>query len=257
MTTVDALGWTETDASLAVVVAFREFSSITDETIANERKRFRGEVVVSIENFAKRSTIRNLKNTGGLSKDDIGLIYDHFQLATLRSRSDARRASISAPRTTATAPTPLKDSAKPVIQLERATFGSFLGQIATWARDETKVRNGFHEHVERSSVDHELIDRIFVAWDQTNAGALSFQDVVNGLDSVLRGDLMSNISWLFDIHDNNHDGMLTKDEVLQLSESLLVSLASRSITVALALTSRSSSSSATSLEIDISAASAV
>ena len=36
-------------------------------------------------------------------------------------------------------------------------------------------------------------------------------------------DLMSNIEWLFSLHDKDRDGYLTRDEVLQLSESLLVS----------------------------------
>lgn len=35
---------------------------------------------------------------------------------------------------------------------------------------------------------------------------------------------MSNIAWLFNLHDSDKDGFLTKDEVLQLSESLLVSV---------------------------------
>lgn len=43
-----------------------------------------------------------------------------------------------------------------------------------------------------------------------------------GLDGVMFNDLMSNIEWLFDLHDKDGDGYLTKDEVLQLSESLLV-----------------------------------
>lgn len=33
---------------------------------------------------------------------------------------------------------------------------------------------------------------------------------------------MSNLAWLFSVHDKDGDGFLTKDEVLQLSESLLV-----------------------------------
>lgn len=49
---------------------------------------------------------------------------------------------------------------------------------------------------------------------------------MNGLDSVLYNDLMSNLGWLFSVHDNDNDGYLTKDEVLQLSESLLVSSSS-------------------------------
>lgn len=35
--------------------------------------------------------------------------------------------------------------------------------------------------------------------------------------------LMENIEWFFNLHDKDKDGMLTKDEVLTLSESLLVS----------------------------------
>lgn len=46
---------------------------------------------------------------------------------------------------------------------------------------------------------------------------------MTGLDAVLFNDLMSNLAWLFNVHDSNHDGYLTKDEVLQVSESLLVS----------------------------------
>lgn len=37
-------------------------------------------------------------------------------------------------------------------------------------------------------------------------------------------DLMDNIEWFFNLHDKNKDGYLTKDEVLTLSESFLVSL---------------------------------
>lgn len=37
-------------------------------------------------------------------------------------------------------------------------------------------------------------------------------------------DLMDNIEWFFNLHDKNKDGYLTKDEVLTLSESFLVSI---------------------------------
>lgn len=36
-------------------------------------------------------------------------------------------------------------------------------------------------------------------------------------------DLMENIEWFFNLHDKNKDGFLSKDEVLTLCESLLVS----------------------------------
>ena len=37
-------------------------------------------------------------------------------------------------------------------------------------------------------------------------------------------DLMENIEWFFNLHDKDKDGSLTKDELLKVSESLLVSL---------------------------------
>ncbi|SCZ90894.1 BZ3500_MvSof-1268-A1-R1_Chr1-3g02357 [Microbotryum saponariae] len=220
------------------VVAFREFASITDETIASERKRFRSEVVVSIENFAKRSTIRNLRSTGRLSKEQLGLAYDHFQLALLRSTERSRKRGYSSsggslktpsqrsrgtsePSAEETSVTEKQDGEKPEPRIDREAFGTFLGDIASWARDEKVVKNGFHEHVEREPVDHALVDRIFHNWDETGAQGLSFQDVVTGLDSVLFNDLMMNLAWLFSIHDGDRDGHLTRDEALQVSESLL------------------------------------
>ena len=45
---------------------------------------------------------------------------------------------------------------------------------------------------------------------------------MTGLDGIIFNDLMDNIEWFFNLHDQNKDGLLTKDEVLTISESLLV-----------------------------------
>jgi TBC1 domain family member 8/9 len=50
----------------------------------------------------------------------------------------------------------------------------------------------------------------------------SGKDLVSGLDGVMFNGLMENIEWFFNLHDKNKDGYLTRDEVLTLSESLLV-----------------------------------
>lgn len=155
-----------------LVVAFREFSMITDDVIMSERKKHQKGVVVSIENFAKRSTIRNLKQTGRLDKDQLGKIYDHFQLALLRSRAarEAKKIKLSLMNQNN------DEDAQLDQRTDREAFSKFLGDISTWARDETIVRTaGFYEHVERTPVEHELIDRLFVAWDSSRVGSLSFQ----------------------------------------------------------------------------------
>jgi hypothetical protein len=69
--------------------------------------------------------------------------------------------------------------------------------------------------------EHEFIDRLFYFWDVDCRGALSFQDLISGLDGVMHNGLMENIEWFFNLHDKNKDGYMTKDEVLTLSESLL------------------------------------
>ncbi|GAA5950368.1 hypothetical protein JCM3765_004522 [Sporobolomyces pararoseus] len=221
------------------VVAFREFSTITDDTIASERKRFRAEVVVSIETFAKRTAIRNLHSTGRLNKEQLGLAYDHFQYAVLRQKertklpptnltglrsrtsSSATRGRESTSSSTNTGAGKSEKEEKPEDRLDRAGFGTFMADVATWARNERVVKNGLLEHIDRQPADHQFIDRIFSAWDTTLQGSISFQDIVTGLDGVLFNDLMTNLAWLFSIHDSDRDGYLTKDEILQVSEVLL------------------------------------
>ncbi|GAA6035200.1 hypothetical protein JCM8097_006416 [Rhodosporidiobolus ruineniae] len=228
------------------VVAFREFSIITDDTVASERKRFRAEVLVSIETFAKRTAIRNLNTTKRLDKDQLGLAYDHFQLAVLKQKERERVESSSTPRSrsssfkaaasprspafspkpgdassTSSAAKPPKEETRPEDRIDREAFGGFMADVASWARDEKVVKNGLLEHVERTPADHALIDKVFAAWDTTLAGSLNFQDIVNGLDGVLFNDLMLNLQWLFNLYDSDRDGYLTKDEILQVSEALL------------------------------------
>ncbi|GAA5849918.1 hypothetical protein JCM8547_000954 [Rhodosporidiobolus lusitaniae] len=230
------------------VVAFREFSIITDDTIASERKRFRAEVVVSIETFAKRTAIRNLNTTERLDKEQLGLAYDHFQLAVLKQKERERVAASATPRSrassinaaasprspslirsprvddftsTSSGSKPPKEETRPEDRIDREAFGGFMADIATWARDEKVVKNGLLEHVERYPADHALIDKIFASWDKSLSGSLNFQDIVTGLDGVLFNDLMANINFVFNLHDADGDGYLTKDEILQVSEALL------------------------------------
>lgn len=86
----------------------------------------------------------------------------------------------------------------------------FLADVASWARDERVVSNGFIERVQREVAEHDLIGRIFYYWDRQARGALSlqvrvllrghqkgvltgWQDLVLGLDEVMHNDLMGNI----------------------------------------------------------------
>ncbi|KAF9525105.1 rab-GTPase-TBC domain-containing protein [Crepidotus variabilis] len=199
-----------------LLVSFREFSVITDDIILSERKHFRGEIIHSIESFAKRGAVRNLRTLGRFNKEQAGLIYDALYKAMC---------VIPPPPTAAPAPalftTADMHEEKPETRIGLRTFRQFLSEIATWARDDKIVMNGFQQRIDREVAEHEFIDRLFYFWDVGCHGALSFQDLVSGLDGVMFNDLMENIEWFFNLHDKNKDGYLTKDEVLTLSETLL------------------------------------
>ncbi|KAG8707803.1 hypothetical protein FRC09_001608, partial [Ceratobasidium sp. 395] len=192
-----------------LLVAFREFSTINDATIIAERKRFRTEIVSGVESFAKRAAVRNLGTFGRFTRDEVGGVYDVLFKAVLVAPPDGV-VSVGG-----------SGEERAETRIGMKTFKVFLADIASWARDERVVSNGFAERVQREIAEHELIGRIFYYWDRQARGALSLQDLVLGLDEVMHNDLMGNIQWFFTLHDKDKDGMLTKDELLQLSESLL------------------------------------
>ncbi|KAL0255888.1 hypothetical protein I308_100699 [Cryptococcus tetragattii IND107] len=207
-----------------LVVAFREFNVITDETITTERRRLRAIISDEIEKFSKRAAVRNLKRVGSFSKDQIGIIYDHYFTAVCSPEAGpaVQPNPISLPGDQFDQPRIQVDAQGRVeTRIDLSTFKVFLGDIATWAREETVTTNAFIQRTDRKVADHELIDRMFFAWDTQGQGSLSLQDVVLGLDRVMSAGLMESIEWFFELHDKDKDGYLTKDEVIQLSESLL------------------------------------
>ncbi|OCF45828.1 GTPase activating protein [Kwoniella heveanensis CBS 569] len=205
-----------------LVVAFREFNVITDETITAERKRLRAIISDEIEKFSKRAAVRNLKNIGKFSKDQIGIIYDHYFAAVCASEAGPSSMQSAFSGDQFDQPRIQVDAQGRVeTRIDHKTFGLFLSEIATWAREETITTNAFIQRTDKRIADHELIDRLFFAWDTQKQGTLSLQDVVWGLDRVMTAGLMESIEWFFELHDKDKDGYLTKDEVIQLSESLL------------------------------------
>jgi hypothetical protein len=62
-----------------MVVAFKEFSGITQASISEQRMKHKDNVLNSIESFAKRTSIRNLgPDSKRLSVDELGALYDRF-----------------------------------------------------------------------------------------------------------------------------------------------------------------------------------
>ncbi|KAJ9094355.1 hypothetical protein QFC19_007963 [Naganishia cerealis] len=155
-----------------LVVAFREFNVITDDTIHSERRRFRAIIADEIESFSKRAAVRNLKTTARFSRDQVGMIYDKFFGAVVANPGNMSSSVSGTPNNTgdaAAAASPLfpvtpgsaQDSAgKLETRIDLQTFKIFLSEIATWARDETVVANAFSQRVTRRVAEHELVERL-------------------------------------------------------------------------------------------------
>ena len=125
-----------------LLVSFREFAIITDDTIQSERRKFRSEVIHSIESFSKRSAIRNLKTLNRFTKEQAGLVYDALFKAICIEPPPA--ASLPPPSLLTTKN---DQEERPETRITLKTFRVFLSEIATWARTERIVVNGFQVRV--------------------------------------------------------------------------------------------------------------
>jgi hypothetical protein len=70
--------------------------------------------------------------------------------------------------------------------------------------------------------EHEFMQRLFRRWDVDMTDSLSLQNVVTGFAHV-KGtkDIMSNISYFFELYDDDGDGRVDREGILRISEALL------------------------------------
>lgn len=70
--------------------------------------------------------------------------------------------------------------------------------------------------------DHDFMQRLYGKWNKDDNEGLSLQDVVTGLARVKgTADIMTSISYFFDLYDDDHDGKVDREGILRISEALL------------------------------------
>lgn len=234
-----------------MVVAFKEFSGITHSTISEYRDKHKGAVLENIENFAKRTSIRNLgPESKRLSVDDLGTIYDRFyetlyqwqQHQRLMEEEQKRQEKKKSERLSVLAPSTDNQVGRVGLgpsptHMEYDAFREFMAATAKWAVSDSPA-SARKESVGYSSLrgngksllwanrrqpaDHEFMQRLYRKWATDTEEGLNLQDVVNGL-ARLKGspDIMNNINYFFDLYDDTGNGQVDREGILKISEALL------------------------------------
>ncbi|KAK4145761.1 uncharacterized protein C8A04DRAFT_35572 [Dichotomopilus funicola] len=243
-----------------MVVAFKEFSGITHSSITELRLKNKDAVLNNIENFAKRTAIRNLgPDSKLLNNDELGALYDRFYTVLYeRQQRDhiikqelARRAKSSRSRIAEAARDSEHGVEKGRVGLGPSTslmdydaFREFLAGMSKWAISDapsTPQRDGFSDKdkglygsFRRSDAplspwgagpepaEHEFLQRLFQKWDTDSSSALTLQKVVSGLARIKgKRDIMGSINYFFELHDDDGDGKVDREGILRMSEALL------------------------------------
>lgn len=246
-----------------MVTAFKEFSGITQETISVQRAKHKDAVLDNIENFAKRTSIRNLgPDSKRLSIDDLGFLYDRFyailyereqRMHMLREESDNRANTAKTRANEIVTGVPGNTSVEigrvglgpSPTQMNYDAFREFLAGVTRWAVTDSPTSPRKESMSETSSIysghsgrsrsfsvspwgagaepaDHDFMQRLYGKWNVEDRDGMSLQNVVSGLAQV-KGttDLMSTISYFFDLYDDDGDGKVDREGILRISEALL------------------------------------
>jgi Ca2+-binding EF-hand superfamily protein len=244
-----------------MVVAFKEFAGITQETITKQRSLHKESVLHNIENFAKRTSIRNLgPESKKLSTNDLGFLYDRFygilydrqQRIQMQQEETERRAkSGRAKALQIVTGVPGNDDPEvgrvalgaSTTQMDYGAFREFLVGIAKWAiadsqspsKELERQENSYFSNSTRSRAasmspwgagpdpaDDDFMRRLFRKWDVDGNRSLTLQNVVLGFARIKGSrDIMAHIAYFFELYDDDNDGKVDRDGILKMSEALL------------------------------------
>lgn len=234
-----------------MVVAFKEFSGITHSTITEQRDKHKDAVLENIENFAKRTSIRNLgPESKRLSVDDLGTIYDRFyetlyhwqQHQKVLEEERKRQEKKKSERFSILGPPADREMGRVGLgpsptHMDYDAFREFLAATSKWAVSDTPAsarKDSSNSHGSfkgnksllwanrRQPADHEFMQRLYRKWSTDPEEGLSLQNVVNGL-ARLKGspDIMNNINYFFNLYDDGDNGQVDREGILKISEALL------------------------------------
>ena len=210
----------------------------------------------SIRNLGPDSKRLSLDDLGLLYDRFYGILYERQQrMQLLREESDRRAragvgrtgglvASVTGPSSVEMGRVGLGPS--PTL-MNYDGFREFLAGIARWAitdaptpsQKDSALEKENHTYAGNSTrkrslslspwgtgnpepADHDFMQRLYGRWNKNDNDGLSLQNVVSGL-ALVKGtrDIMTSISYFFDLYDDEQDGRVDREGILRISEALL------------------------------------
>ena len=238
-----------------LVVALQEFQGITQQLISEQRTKHKDAVLENIENFAKRTSIRNLgPDSKRLNSNDLGFLYDRFygilyerqqRMQIRRQETDKHTKEGKLKANELVTGVASNDSVEmgrvglgpSPTQMNYDAFREFLAGISRWAVADSVGSPHNMPHPDgfgtarshdlewgsnREPADHDFMQRLFGNWDVDQKGELSLQNVVTGM-ARMKGnkDIMATIAYFFDLYDDDGNGRVDREGILRISEGLL------------------------------------
>lgn len=191
-----------------ILLASREFRNITHEMILDMRKSHQMKVAHGIESFAKRTVIRNISDKCKLTKDELNDLYDRFYSVQYYAQKQIQEGS------------PFDPS-----RMDYDCFCKLLSEVCLFARSKSPTAQSpkaanFEKNFNRKDPGDEFNKKLFAFMDKNKKSVLRLDDVAVGLGSIVKGDLLARIEWLFSLYDSDKDCHLINDEIISLSEGL-------------------------------------
>ncbi|KAI8322604.1 TBC-domain-containing protein, partial [Martensiomyces pterosporus] len=190
-------------------VAYSDFPAITQTKVEELRRSHQLRIVHSVEEFSKRTFLRNVIDSSGFTKDQLSMLYDRYYSVLFYSRK------LGASPTAAQADGETSEK----IMLDIYAFSRFMYEISTWMRaqiKEARERNQSHRNTPATAPSE---DRSLTA--PIEGLRVTFQQCVIALGRIVNTDLLTRMDTFFDIYATSARNAINRKEMFQLSEAIL------------------------------------
>jgi hypothetical protein len=179
-----------------MLTAYSEFQNITNELIVNHRKSIQLDVIQSMDLYAKKAVIRQLKNSYKFSKEELLFLCDVFY--TIQYYHLTRKS---------------RD------KIDQNDFFTLLANVCSWATDSVEGDDPRSLPTTSKPGIHFLELLFKKIFDSNNDGWIDFQDIVRGLSQLIHS--AGAMKLFYDMHSTQPNGSLSKEDTIQFSETML------------------------------------